>query len=444
MQASTLRRRNTGGVLLALLGASTLALALLALLLRGGGDEPGAPTSANVSPVAATSEAVAFWEARVAQDPADFVALNRLAGAYIQRGRETGDVSDYTRAQAAVDSSLASLPGDNPRAYSLLATLQNIRHEFAASLESARTAAALDPADIAAPLTAADAMLALGRYDEAFAAYLSLVDRAPSLATFSRLAVAHELRGDLAEAEAAWENALSTDGRGNPEATAWAHFQFGNFYFSQGDLEAAASRYAGAADAFPGYIHALAGEARIASARQDYDRAITLYTAATERQPIPEYIAALGDVYAAAGRDLEADRQYALIDAIGALYSENGIGIDLQMAVFLADHDLRPAEALAAAQAAYEQQPGSIYAADAVAWALYKNDRAEEALPYVERAMRLGTRDAGLFFHAGMIHHALGDDSAARGTLESALAINPHFSVLNAPIAERTLDEIGR
>ncbi|MEX0683275.1 MAG: tetratricopeptide repeat protein [Dehalococcoidia bacterium] len=441
MRAATLRPATMSGVALLGAGAALLALVLAIILLADGGGSHS-PAAVSADPYAVTNSNVAFWEARVQRDPADFVAYNRLAGAYLQRARETGDVGDYSRAQAAVDTSLAELPGDNPSAYALLASLQNVRHEFAAAIETAHTAQRLDPSDAFAHAIIGDAQIALGLYDEAFDSYNQLVSQAPGLSAFSRLAHIYELCGDLANAEGAWENALSTDGGRNAEATAWARVNFGTFKFSQGSLDDAADQYDAALEAFPGYIHALAGQARVAAARGDYDRGIDLYTQVTDRQPLPEYIAALGDVYAVAGQPSDAQRQYDLIGVIDQLYKANGINTDLQMAIFFADHDISLSDAIQQSLAVYDAQPDSIYAADAVAWSLYKADRAAEALRYVDQALRLGTVDASVEYHAGMIYGALGDEQGARDHLARALEINPHFSVLQAPIAQQALEDL--
>ena len=57
-------------------------------------------------------------------------------------------------------------------------------------------------------------------------------------------------------------------------------------------------------------------------------------------------------------------------------------------------------------------------------------------------ALRLGTQDATSFFHAGMIARRLGDRDEARRDLTRALAINPHFSILFAGAAQRTLTQL--
>jgi Tfp pilus assembly protein PilF len=56
-------------------------------------------------------------------------------------------------------------------------------------------------------------------------------------------------------------------------------------------------------------------------------------------------------------------------------------------------------------------------------------------------ALRLGTKDARLFYHAGMIARAGGNDNAARDYLRNALSLNPQFDPLQATIARKALGE---
>jgi hypothetical protein len=60
----------------------------------------------------------------------------------------------------------------------------------------------------------------------------------------------------------------------------------------------------------------------------------------------------------------------------------------------------------------------------------------------MEKALRLGTKDAKLFYHAGMIHRALGDKEKAADFLARALATNPHFQPRLADSAAQTLREL--
>jgi len=109
----------------------------------------------------------------------------------------------------------------------------------------------------------------------------------------------------------------------------------------------------------------------------------------------------------------------------------------VELAVFEADHG-DPDQAVAEALDGWRARK-SIHAADALAWALYRDGQAARAERYARLALRLGTADATLHYHAGMIALRLGEDARARTLLSEAMRINPHFSILQSPIAARTL-----
>ena len=62
----------------------------------------------------------------------------------------------------------------------------------------------------------------------------------------------------------------------------------------------------------------------------------------------------------------------------------------------------------------------------------------------IDQALRLGTQDAKLFFHAGMIYFSLGEKTKAREFLSGALAINPFFHPIFAETAAENLSRIER
>jgi tetratricopeptide (TPR) repeat protein len=111
------------------------------------------------------------------------------------------------------------------------------------------------------------------------------------------------------------------------------------------------------------------------------------------------------------------------------------------LALFYADHDIKLDEALALARKEFEVRH-DIYTWDALAWALYKNGKYQEANDAMEHALGPGTRDALLFFHAGMIAGRLGQKSQAKERLQAALNINPGFHVIYAGVARRQLKEL--
>jgi len=84
-----------------------------------------------------------------------------------------------------------------------------------------------------------------------------------------------------------------------------------------------------------------------------------------------------------------------------------------------------------------------IYGYDLLAWALHQSGRDVEARQRMKQALALGTRDAALFYHAGLIERALGNQAAARKYLEAALETNPYWHPFQPASARATLDSIG-
>jgi tetratricopeptide (TPR) repeat protein len=280
-----------------------------------------------------------------------------------------------------------------------------------------------------------DALIELGRYERAFRAFDRMAALKPSLAAYARISYARELLGRTRGAEAAMLLALDATA-GQPEPTAWTRTQLGKLYFSTGRARQAAAQYRAALRAFPGYPHALEALALAEAAQGRGARAVSLARRAAETMPLPQFVATLGDLHRAAGRRAEARTQYALIGAIERLLRANGVRTDLETALFNVDHGLRLRESLAIARRAHRERP-SIEADGVLAWALARNGHCAEALRYSRRALRLGTIDASKFFHRGMIERCLGQREEARTWFARALATNPHFSLVWAPVARR-------
>ena len=190
----------------------------------------------------------------------------------------------------------------------------------------------------------------------------------------------------------------------------------------------------------PGHVHAEAGLARVEASAGGYRKAIARLRHVVQVLPIPAYVIMLGDVLRASGHENQARREYALVGAIERLFAANGVRTELQTAVFDLDHDRNVTDALARARAAYASAPG-VYAEDALAWGLFHAGRCEQARAHSAHALRLGTRDALLIFHRAMIERCRGDASA-RSWFRRALAINPHFSFLWAPVARKALQTL--
>ena len=372
--------------------------------------------------------------------PSDPEAQAALGFAFLQTARETADPSDYGRAELALRAAI-SLDPNSVDAIIGQGSLALSRHQFAAALGLGQRARALNRSIAASDGIVADAEIELGRYADAIKTVQAMVDLRPDLASYSRVSYLRELNGDLPGAILAMQLAVSAAGPAT-ENTEYVRVQLGNLYFATGDLAKARTTYEESLAALPGYHFALAGLARVASAQRRFDVAIGLYQQAVARIPLPELLVGLGETLQAAGRTQEASDQYALVAAEQQLFAANGVRTDMEMAAFFADHG-DSAQAVTLARQAYRERP-SIFGADTLAWALYRDGQTPEAAPLLEASLRLGTRNSRLLYHAGMIELALGERDIARRHLAAALALNPHFSPLEAPKAAAALAQLNR
>ena len=410
---------------------------LLALAAAGG---PGAgSTSAGTRP---TDQAILLDQRYIRRSPNSAAAYFRLGDAYIRKSRETGDLSYLTLAEQSLRRSLELSPG-NAGAARHLAYVFSQRHEFPEAAAQAQRAIDLDPQDGHAYGVRGDALVELGRYDEAAEAFHTMARLDGSLYSLARLSGLKSLGGDPSGAIADLERAIDAGRAAGapPESIAWAEWQLGAEHFARGDLGAAETRYLGALRTYPGYYRATAGLAQIRAAQQRYGEAIELYRKTLGVIPLPEYASALGDIHTKLGRTEQARRDYELVEHIGRLNSVSQVVFNRELAYFHADHGVKLDQALRSALAELEVRK-DIFGYDVLAWTLYRAGRPAEALGPMKEALRLGTQDARLFFHAGMIYRALGQIGPAREFLARALSTNPHFHVLHAGIAERALAEL--
>ena len=412
-----------------------------AMLLAGGiglvtntnssAEIPPAPVPIDASP----SQILTALQTRLAAVPRDWSSWASLGALYVQTARRTGDPSFYPKAQGALERSLALQPG-NAGASIGLSSLAAARHDFTGALRWGRQAVAAAPHNASAYGVEGDALVELGRYSEAFATFQRMIDIRPDLSSYARASYARELQGDVPGAIADMDLALQA--ASSPADAAWANYQLGELWFNSGRLDRAETAYARAAAQDPTYVPAREGLGKVAAAQGKYARAISLYTWVVDHMPLPQYVIELTDVYTAAGRAQDASQEAALLSVEERLARANGVNLDLEQATYDADHG-RAAAALAAARAEWNRRH-SVLVADAFAWALYANGRYAEAQTYSGRALALGTHNALMWFHRGMIERALGHRAHARDALARALAINPHFSVRWSPVAARILE----
>ena len=349
---------------------------------------------------------------------------NLLAAAFLQKVRETTDFSYLDRASRILDGVLTE-NGEDYEALRLRTEVELERHEFAQAAESARRLIAIAPNDSWNFGTLGDALIELGEYDQAADAYQRMVDIKPDLASYNRAAYFRFLYGDAAGAIDIMKQAIAA-GSPMPENIAWCQVELGSFYLKFGSLDDAERAYSAALQLFRNYHSALAGLGRVAKLRGKISPAIEFYKNAQMGTPLPEYAAALHDLYLAGGNKEEARKQMELIDVTDRLGQAAKERLNRNLAMIYADHDCKLDRALQLAKAELETRK-DIYTWDAVAWALFKNGKAEEAQAAIQKALALHTPEPMFYTHALKIARALGRTQEAEEYRRQALAFNPSF-----------------
>ena len=340
-----------------------------------------------------------------------------------ERARRTGDPALFPAAERELRAAL-DLDARNAAAVRGLAALAGSRHRFRQMLPLARRALALEPESAAVHGILGDALLELGRYREAFAAFDRLATLKPSASAYARISYARELRGDVRGALEAMELAIDAAAPGEPSAL--TRTLVGNLLLASRRPDAADARYREALAFVPGYAPALAGLADVALARGNLRAALPLYRRAAAGSAAPEHSAALGDALDLAGRRAEAARAWARAEALEARFSRNGGDNRLETAQFDLDRNRNLAEALLRARAGRAARP-SVEGDHVLAWALYKNDRCGEARNVSLRSLRLGTLDVDGLYHHSLIERCVGNSQAAAAYLERVRALEPWY-----------------
>ncbi len=389
-----------------------------------------------------TDTEIRYYQSRIKRDPTRYSNYIKLGVVYIQKARETGDTAYYSKAREVFKKAIELNP-DNYTAVVYLGQVSSAEHEFQDALSYAKKAIDLNPKDSSAYGILGDAYIELGQYENAKKAYETMLSLGPGLDSYSRISYIKELKGDVKGAIQAMKKAIKDGIKRNlpKENVAWAQYILGELYFNNGDLNKAQEQYKASLETYDSYYYAFSGLAKLGAGEKNYKEAIELYNKAIGVIPLPVFVSSLGDVYKKTGDMEEAKKQFDLVEYIGIFNKINKVIYNRELALFYADHDIKLGEALELARKELEVRK-DIHTYDTLAWALYKNNQPEEAIEASKKSLILGTKDANLFFHAGMIYYKLGNMAKAKEYLGKALSTNPYFHIINSEIASNKLKEM--
>jgi tetratricopeptide (TPR) repeat protein len=419
----------------------TAAAAAAGALLAAAAAPSRPPATRPAAAADAGSRVIRSLEDRVARDPDDIVALNHLSGEYLRRFRESGDDADLDRALKTAEQSLKVVPAADLNKGGLAARAHAAfsLHRFSVARDDARQLLNFEQSKRGPLELLGDALLELGDYAEAGEVY-SKVDREfesedAQATTEVRLARFAMLHGAVEAARRRFDAAVQlAQGAGldpptpaPPEVLAWVLVQAGQFDFMCGRWDVAEKRYRAALDVKPQDWPALDHLAELRAAQKRYDEAVGIYTPLVQRVPRPELFQALGDVYREMGKPDDARAWHTRAASAFRQAADRGSAHYFHhLAGFYCDVESNPTEALRWAREDMKVRH-SVYAHDALAWALYAAGDYAGASAAMDKALALGTADSHLVYHASLIYARAGDARKAQACLKKAAEVNPHF-----------------
>jgi len=382
-----------------------------------------APRAATVAAgdTAITSQSIAFFERRLAQDPDNFMIGGQLVARYLMRFQLAASLADVERAEA-IARSVLPLVSDSAGAFARLAVVYLTQHKFAAAWAAAGRAVAWNPRNQGALAVLFDASVATGRYAVAESTLSRLT---PGRLPYQlRLAHMLTMRGRLDGAYHALDHACRQLARAQvrPQAVAWCVTELAKIQHAregEGEEAAAAALYRRALQIQPGYRAAFEGLANLAYARGDWAEAVRLFQRiAVDAHPdlylrLAEVNRALGEPAAAQGWEARFLR-VARAPGAEALYAH-------PLALYYAARPLTLDTALAIARRDVARRP-AVESYDVLSWVLFRRGDWAHALAASDRARSWGAPSPTIQYHRARILKVLGRETESAALLHVVLA----------------------
>ena len=195
-----------------------------------------------------------------------------------------------------------------------------------------------------------------------------------------------------------------------------------------------------ALDLFPGYHYALAQLAGVRTAQGRHGEAVTLLRQRYAQAPHPENLYDVARALERAGQDRDARQAFSEFETKARAEMAGADNCNRELSAYYVDEARRPAEGLRVAELELARRR-DVFTLGAHAWALHAVGRTAEARRQIEAALAMGTKDARLLYHAGVIAARLGDREAARRYLDESLRTNERSEV--AADARRERKRLG-
>ena len=363
---------------------------------------------------------IEYYQARAKRDPTGAMDLAHQGALYLARGRETGDPRDAILAERAARHSLRNRSVRNGGAAQVLESSLLAQHRFAEALDLAIAARDDDPENPSLRAAVGDIQMELGQYDSARVSFANLHSPLGDLAVGPRLARWAEIEGQPDKARRILHAVLMTATRttGVPaEQMGWYWLRVGDVELRAGRPKAADSAYRAGLGVHPNDYRLLSALAHSAALQEHWRKSIEYGERTIGLTLDPATLGTLSDAYAAIGDTVKSAEYARVLDVV--VLKQPG-AYHRAWSLFLLDHHRHVATVSRKIREELRTRK-DVYAYDLLAWSLHMQRRDSEARNAMTLALREGTQDAQLFYHAGMIEHALGHLDAAQQQLTRAL-----------------------
>lgn len=368
---------------------------------------------------------------KIKKDPTDVKSMMLLTGMYLQEARITGNFNYYNAAAFHYINKVLEKDAKNFEALTFKVTILLSQHRFAEGLIEANKLQQLYPYNAYVYGLMVDGNVELGNYKAAVEAADKMISIRPDSRSYSRIAYLREIHGDLSGAIEAMKMAVEAGVPGD-ENTEWCRIQLGKLFEKIGKMKDAEMFYSISSANRPNYPYALAGLARIATWKSEYDKALALYQEADSVIPDHTFKEGMAEIYT-----LTAQSEKAKWVAEGILnYMKQFSGNKESKTGQNEDHEMAHAymgvgnygKALEYALQEYNRRPSNIEVNETVAVVCYNMGNYPKALSFIDSALRTNCKSPELLCHAGMIYAKMGKTKEGKLFLQEALKNNPNIT----------------
>lgn len=373
-----------------------------------------------------TDQDIANLEASLGKAPMDLEKRTRIAYRLYHRATLTESIQAFRSTEMAILATISQF-GCQEDLCLLKANLDFRFHRLREVARDLQMAPKLAGRFEARSLQA-DLAFQQGQYEDALAAYRTLIEEDRTWDNLARLAHFHAKMGDSNLADRLYAEAEGELTAKEMRSFAWVELQRGVLDIVHGRYNEAAAHYQRADQAYSGYWLVQEHVAELLAAMGKFDEAVALYTQVIAGISKPELMQTLGELYVVMGDLQQAEPWF---ERALAAYLKSAEAGDVHYFHHLTDFhtDVRQDSSTAVKWARKDLELRENFSTQAaMAWALHRGGEIEEALIWMNKALSSGASDAELFRRAAAIHNAAGRIDEGESFLNRAAAINPHYT----------------